>query len=50
MAAGAGASSTTGAYSVAGGGMVSIGGAYTTSSGTRNLTAESLQKVADAVH
>ena len=50
LALGAGAAGTMGAYSVAGGGMASVGGAYTTSSGTRKLTADSMQKVADAVH
>ncbi|KAH7141557.1 hypothetical protein B0J13DRAFT_676475 [Dactylonectria estremocensis] len=50
IAAGAGGSASVGVYGVAGGGMASIGGAYTTSSGSRKLTSDSLQKVADAVH
>lgn len=50
LAGGAGASGQMGAASVVGGGMMSIGGGYATSSGSRDLAAETVQKVTDAVH
>lgn len=48
-AGGAGASGSMGALGVAGGAMLSIGGGYSTSSGSRDLTADTQQKVADSV-
>lgn len=48
-AGGAGAAGSWGPFSVAGGSMTSIGGGYSTSSGSRDLTAETQQKVADSV-
>ncbi len=50
LSGGAGASGTMGAYGVAGGAMLSIGGAMTTSSGTRNLAGKSMQNIVDNVH
>tara|TARA_R110002003_G_scaffold1640_5_gene23378 strand:- start:348 stop:4205 length:3858 start_codon:yes stop_codon:yes gene_type:complete len=50
VSGGAGASGTMGAYGVAGGIMAAVGGGYTTSSGTRNLAANSMQNIADVVH
>lgn len=43
---GAAASGSTGAY----GGSVAVGGGYTTSSGTRELTTDTTQRIADAFH
>lgn len=49
-AAGAGASGEMGPFSVVGGGMLSVGGGYATSSGNRDLAADTVQKVTDAIH
>ena len=50
LAAGAGATGSYGPFSAAVGGMSSIGGAYTTSSGNRDLRASTSQRVNDSVH
>lgn len=50
LAAGAGATGSYGPFSAAAGGMSSIGGAYTTSSGNRDLRANTTQRVNDSVH
>ncbi|WBB69083.1 N-acetylmuramoyl-L-alanine amidase [Micromonospora sp. WMMD812] len=50
LAGGAGASGQSGSTSVAGGGMLSVGGAYATSSGSKDVTAASVQKITDAIH
>lgn len=50
LAGGGGASGQAGAASVVGGGMMSIGGAYATSSGSRDLAADTTQKITDAIH
>ena len=50
LAGGAGASGQSGATSVVGGGMLSIGGAYATSSGSRDIAADTTQKITDAIH
>jgi hypothetical protein len=50
LAGGAGASGPSGLASVAGGGMLSVGGGYATSSGSRDLTGETVQKITEAIH
>jgi hypothetical protein len=50
LAAGGGASGQAGASSVVGGGMLSLGGAYATSSGSRDIAGDTTQKITDAIH
>ncbi len=50
LAGGAGASGQSGSTSIVGGGMLSLGGAYATSSGSRNVAVDSTQKITEAVH
>ncbi|KAI4214322.1 MAG: hypothetical protein LQ351_003075 [Letrouitia transgressa] len=50
ISGGAGGAASSGSYGAAGGIMASIGGAYTTSKGSRNITVDTTQKVADAIH
>ncbi|KAL8950084.1 MAG: hypothetical protein Q9222_003868, partial [Ikaeria aurantiellina] len=47
---GAGGAASSGSYGAAGGVMDSLGGAYTTSKGSRDISVDTTQKVADAMH
>ncbi|KAL8654944.1 MAG: hypothetical protein Q9226_003238 [Calogaya cf. arnoldii] len=47
---GAGGAASMGSYGAAGGVMDSLGGAYTTSKGSRDISVDTTQKVADAMH
>ncbi|KAH7232389.1 uncharacterized protein BKA55DRAFT_581055 [Fusarium redolens] len=50
ISGGGGASASMGAMGASGGDMASLGGAYTTSSGTRDISVSTMQKVVDKVH
>ncbi|KAL9612051.1 MAG: hypothetical protein Q9167_003343 [Letrouitia subvulpina] len=50
ISGGAGGAASSGSYGAAGGIMASIGGAYTTSKGSRDISVDTTQKVADAIH
>lgn len=50
LAAGGGGSGQIGAASIVGGGMLSLGGAYATSSGSRDIAGDTTQKITDAIH
>ncbi|KAL8680745.1 MAG: hypothetical protein Q9186_003092 [Xanthomendoza sp. 1 TL-2023] len=47
---GAGGAASMGSYGAAGGVMDSLGGAYTTSRGSRDISVDTTQKIADAMH
>lgn len=50
LSGGAGGAASAGSEGAAGGAMASVGGAYTTSSGTRDISVNTVQKIADAIH
>jgi hypothetical protein len=50
LAGGGGASGQIGIVSVVGGGMHSLGGAYATSSGSRDVAVDTTQKITEAIH